>query len=102
MVDDTRETDDVLTLTLWAPNPDDDDDFGGAQEDERAADEQLVLRAVADLTAKGNVANVRALRGAVAISHRRADDAIERLLASDELVETAGPNRSRVFTMGGE
>ena len=100
VIDDTRTLFFDLNLTFWAPTEQADSTQPVDQAD---ADDAVVLQAVEKLAAAGKQASLRTLRATLkGMGKDRVDNALTRLTLDSRLIETAGPNRARLFGVAGD
>lgn len=96
VIDDTQMYGPETYVAFYAPVP--KDTTTEPAEPAGSADERTVLATVRTIIAKGQVANLRTIRALAPLGKDKVDSALVRLVLGDQLVETTGPNRARIFT----
>jgi hypothetical protein len=102
VVDDTRTWVPFLDLAFLDPPEDDKPgtDSAGTRDEQ---DDELVLASVSQLVAGGHKATKNKVRATTSgLSNDRVDNSLTRLALDGRLTETAGPNRSRLFSVPGD
>lgn len=95
VVDDLRRYNPWLELTFFAPKDQGDDTPAAAPAGNQ--DDDRVLSTIQALLAQGKEANLRAVRASAGLGKDKVDNALARLELAGRIVETKGPNRSRLF-----